>query len=32
MPVTFAHILGILVCLFALGREYPEAMAALREY
>ncbi|WP_261341648.1 hypothetical protein [Tautonia sociabilis] len=27
MPVTFAHILGILVCLFALAREYPEAMS-----
>lgn len=27
MPVTLAHILGILVCLFALAREYPEAMS-----
>ncbi len=29
MPVTLAHILGILVCLFALAREYPEAMSAV---
>ena len=29
MPVTLAHILGILVCLFALAREYPEAMSTI---
>ena len=29
MPVTLAHILGLLVCLLALVREYPEAMSAL---
>jgi len=29
MPVTLAHILGILVCFFALVREYPEAMSAI---
>lgn len=31
MPVAFAHILALLVCLFALAREYPEAMSAIGE-
>lgn len=29
MPVTLAHVLGIPLCLFALTREYPEAMSAI---
>lgn len=29
MPITLAHILGLLVCLFALVREYPDAMSAI---
>lgn len=29
MPITRAHILGFLVCIFALAREYPEAMSAV---
>jgi hypothetical protein len=29
MPVTLAHILALLVCLFALAREYPEAMSVI---
>lgn len=27
MPVAFAHILALSVCLFALAREYPGAMS-----
>lgn len=29
MPVTFAHVLTLLICLFALAREYPEAMSII---
>lgn len=29
MPVTLAHILAGLVFIFALAREYPEAMSAV---
>lgn len=29
MPVAFAHILALLVCLLTLAREYSEAMSAV---